>query len=225
MRSKVYVTVWCQSLYPSVCLSHRSTIVVAFGEFVQFVAGLHTKRRYRSIAGAGAQQQRRRATGLSSKCGQCRVDSRVDEAEHRLVFLLNVRCAFIHLQLIHLHLLRYDVCFQRRDIWRTDGELRPTSVILHSASDAHFNDVMVSINMNGSLLFTRCIIKKLPERISRLADCNFIIRMCVAVFINFYIARPAYCFIFMYTCGFTVVIKRMLCYVISLHRESKKQDT
>ena len=37
----------------------------------------------------GAQQQRRRSTSprstaLSSECGQCHVDSRVDEAEHRL---------------------------------------------------------------------------------------------------------------------------------------------
>jgi len=33
----------------------------------------------------GTKQQRRRSTALSSKCGQCRVDSRVDEAEHRLI--------------------------------------------------------------------------------------------------------------------------------------------
>jgi len=38
---------------------------------------------YRSSA--AAQQQRRRSTALSSKCGQCHVDSRVDEAEHRVV--------------------------------------------------------------------------------------------------------------------------------------------
>ena len=31
--------------------------------------------------------------------------------------------------------------------------------------------------------------------------------------IDFYIARPTYCFILMYTCGLTVVIKR-ICYVI-----------
>ena len=34
-------------------------------------------KRYRSTAaGTGAQQQRRRSTALSSRCGQCRVDSR-----------------------------------------------------------------------------------------------------------------------------------------------------
>jgi len=37
---------------------------------------------------------------------------------------------------------------------------------------------------------------------------------CIMMFIDFYIARSTYCFIFMYTCGLTVVIKRiiMLCY-------------
>jgi len=33
------------------------------------------------------------------------------------------------------------------------------------------------------------------------------------MFINFYIARPTYCFIFMYICGLRVVIKR-ICYVM-----------
>ena len=37
-----------------------------------------------STVGAGAQQQRRRRTAHSSKCRQCHVDSRVDEAEHKL---------------------------------------------------------------------------------------------------------------------------------------------
>ena len=35
--------------------------------------------------GAGAQHQRRHSTAFSSKCRQCYVDSRVDEAEHRPV--------------------------------------------------------------------------------------------------------------------------------------------
>jgi len=48
-----------------------------------FVAERRVSRRYRSTpAGAGAQQQRRRSTALSSKCGQCHVHSRLDEAEH-----------------------------------------------------------------------------------------------------------------------------------------------
>ena len=57
-------------------------------EFVRYwyAAERRAVRRYRSTAAdAGAQQQRRRSTALSSKCGQCRVDSRVDEPEHRLV--------------------------------------------------------------------------------------------------------------------------------------------
>ena len=69
---------------PSVCLSHRSTAAVARGGFA---AERPADRTYRSIAAdAGVQQQRRRSTALSSKCRQCRVDSRVDEAEHGLVY-------------------------------------------------------------------------------------------------------------------------------------------
>jgi len=48
---------------------------------------LSTGKRYRSTAPGARQQQRRsrgRSAALSSKCGQCHVDSRVDEAEHRL---------------------------------------------------------------------------------------------------------------------------------------------
>ena len=60
---------------------------------------------------------------------------------------------------------------------------------------------------------------------SRLTDCNFTIRMLyydpdyplhIMMFIYFYIAKPTYCFILMYICGLTVVIKRicvMLCCV------------
>jgi len=40
---------------------------------------------------------------------------------------------------------------------------------------------------------------------------------CIIIFINFSIARPTYCFILMYTCGLSVVSKRiyycMLCYL------------
>ena len=39
--------------------------------------------------GAGTQQQRHHSIVHSSKCGQCHVDSRVDEAEHRLIFTYN----------------------------------------------------------------------------------------------------------------------------------------
>ena len=42
-----------------------------------FAAERRANRRYRSTAaGAGAQEQRRRSTALSSECGQCHVDSR-----------------------------------------------------------------------------------------------------------------------------------------------------
>ena len=61
------------SVRPSVRLSHQSTAAAACGGFAaKHPAG----RRYRSIAGAGAQQQRRRSTAISRKCVQCRVDSR-----------------------------------------------------------------------------------------------------------------------------------------------------
>jgi len=46
--------------------------------------------------------------------------------------------------------------------------------------------------------------------------------MCIMMFINFYIARPTYCFILMYTCGLTVVIRRIgLCYVM-LAKQTQK---
>ena len=70
------------SVRQSVCLSYRSTTGAACGGFA---AERSAGRRYRTIAGAGAQQQRRRSTAHSSKCGQCHVDSRVNEAEHRYV--------------------------------------------------------------------------------------------------------------------------------------------
>jgi len=66
MRSRVYDTVKCQYVYlsdPSVCLSHRSTAAVACGGFA---AERPTGKRYRLIAGAGAQQQRRTAADAGS---------------------------------------------------------------------------------------------------------------------------------------------------------------
>ena len=51
---------------------------------------------------------------------------------------------------------------------------------------------------------------------------------CLMTFINFYIARPTSCFILMYTCGLTVVIKRicyvMLCYVNKAEQEEQKNS-
>ena len=81
MRSRVYVTVQCPSVWLSVCLSHRSTAGAACG---WFAAERPANRRYpwtvagalrRLSAGANARQQRRRSTALGSKCGQRHVDS------------------------------------------------------------------------------------------------------------------------------------------------------
>jgi len=40
--------------------------------------------------------------------------------------------------------------FQRRDTWRVEWELRPTS-ITRSVSDARFKDIVVSINSDESV--------------------------------------------------------------------------
>ena len=83
------------SIRLSACPSaHRSTTGAACGGFA---ADRPAGRRHRSIAGAGAQQQRRHSTAFGSKCGQCHVDSRVGEAEDRLVimetlFMLVTQC-------------------------------------------------------------------------------------------------------------------------------------
>jgi len=46
---------------------------------------------------------------------------------------------------------------------------------------------------------------------------NFIFSMLYYDFIDLYIARPTYCFILKYTCGLTVVIKRMCYEVVCLY--------
>jgi len=62
----------CLSVCPRVCLSvYHSTSAAACGGFA---AQRCASGRYQSTA-AGAQQQRRRSTALSSKCEQCRVYS------------------------------------------------------------------------------------------------------------------------------------------------------
>jgi len=66
-----------------------------------------------------------------------------------------------------------------------------------------------------NVLILRCIdalIFQLSCRISRLTYCIFTLDFCISMFINLYIARPTYHFILIYTCGLTVVIKR-ICYV------------
>ena len=67
---------------PSVCLSRRS---IAAAEWGGFAAESPEGRRFRSITGAGAQQQRRRSTALSSKCGQCCWWQPTNEAERILI--------------------------------------------------------------------------------------------------------------------------------------------
>jgi len=69
-----------------VCLSHHSTAAAACGGFAaERRAGIEISIDSGGRPAATAPQQRRRSTALSRKCGQCQVDSRVDEAEHRLV--------------------------------------------------------------------------------------------------------------------------------------------
>jgi len=75
----VYKTIRC----PSVRLSYQSNAAAACGGFA---AERRTHKRYRSTA-PGAQQQQRRSPALSSKCGQCHVDSRINEGEHRFGLL------------------------------------------------------------------------------------------------------------------------------------------
>jgi len=43
--------------------------------------------RQRRVLGSSNAAAQGRSTALSSKCGQCHVDSRVDDAEHRLGLL------------------------------------------------------------------------------------------------------------------------------------------
>ena len=88
MRSRVYVDLsgcsFCPCVRPSVCPIIRQEQRRAVSLLLS--AG-RVGRICRSTA-AGAQQQRRRSTrrstALSSKCRQCHVDSRVNEAKYRL---------------------------------------------------------------------------------------------------------------------------------------------
>jgi len=69
MRSRVYKTVRCPSVCPSVSLSHQSNEAAACGGFA---AERRTGKRYRSTAPGARQHQRRipgRSTALSSNAG------------------------------------------------------------------------------------------------------------------------------------------------------------
>ena len=47
------------------------------------------------------------------------------------------------------------------------------------------------------------------------------LKCCIRMFINFYIAKPTYCFILMYTCGLTVVSKRIRYVMLALETASR----
>ena len=82
MRSIVCVTVGCPSVCPFVCPIIRPQQRRAAALLLSAVrTGDIDRQRWAPYA----QQQQHRSTALSSKCGQCHVDSRVDEAEHRFV--------------------------------------------------------------------------------------------------------------------------------------------
>jgi len=71
------------SVCPSVSLSHQSNAAAACGGFA---AERRTRQRYRSTApGSSSAAARVRSTALSSKCGQCHVDSRIIDAEQTWV--------------------------------------------------------------------------------------------------------------------------------------------
>ena len=80
MRSRVYKTVRCLS----VRLSHQSNAATACGGFAAERRTGKDIDRQRRAPGSSSAAARGRSTALSSKCGQCHVDSRVDETEHRL---------------------------------------------------------------------------------------------------------------------------------------------
>ena len=81
VRSTVCATIWSLSVRPSVCPIWPQQRRAA-GLLLSAVRAGDIDRQRRS-PGAAA---RCRSTALSSKCGQCHVDSRVGEAARRLVF-------------------------------------------------------------------------------------------------------------------------------------------
>jgi len=82
MRSRVYVTVGCPSVCPSLSPVIRPQQRAA-GLLLSAVRAGDTDRQHASAVSSNGAAARRSAANAGS--GQCRVDSRVDEAEHRLV--------------------------------------------------------------------------------------------------------------------------------------------
>ena len=86
MRSRVYKTVRCPSVRQSVCPISRTQQSRAAGLLLSAVRAKYIDRQRRA-PGSSSAAARGRSTALSSKCGQCHVDSRINEAEHRLGLL------------------------------------------------------------------------------------------------------------------------------------------
>jgi len=77
MRSRVYKTVR---------LSVSQSNAAAAGLLLSAVLAKDIDRQ-RRVSGSSSAAARGRSTALSSKCGQCHVGSRINEAEHRLGLL------------------------------------------------------------------------------------------------------------------------------------------
>ena len=87
MRNRVYKTVRCPSVCPSVSLSHQSNVQRRAAGLLLSAVRAKDIDRQRRAPGSSSAGARGRSTVLSSKCGQCHVDSRINEAEHRLGLL------------------------------------------------------------------------------------------------------------------------------------------
>ena len=83
MRSRVYKTVRCPSVRQSVCPISRTQQRRAAGLLLSAVRAKDIDRQRRA-PGSSSAAARGRSTALSSKCGQCHADRRINEDEHRL---------------------------------------------------------------------------------------------------------------------------------------------
>ena len=86
MWSRVYKTIRCPSVRQSVCPTSRTQQRRAAGLLLSAVRAKDIDRQHRA-PGSNSAAARGRSTALSSKCGQCHVDSRINDAEHKLVLL------------------------------------------------------------------------------------------------------------------------------------------
>ena len=86
MPSRFYETIVHPSVRPSVFPIMRLQLRRAAGLLLSAVRAKDIDRQRRA-PGSSSAAARGRSTALSSKCGQCHVDRRINEAEHRLVLL------------------------------------------------------------------------------------------------------------------------------------------